>query len=213
MPANSFSDVDKDSLTYSAKLADNSDLPSWLKFDAATKSFNGTSPSGLSSALSVKVIASDGSLNAAQTFNLNITSNVINGSIKNDSLNGTALNDEIYGNNGIDTIKAGAGNDLIIGGKGADVLLGGSGDDQFIFKDLSDSTTSESDLILDFIQGEDKINLSNLDFDSIAQNSNPSGHGIEYHFENGNTIIEDLNSDFAIKLIGEIYLDNSDFVF
>jgi Ca2+-binding RTX toxin-like protein len=215
LPANSFSDVDKDNLTYSAKLADNSDLPSWLKFDAATKSFNGTSPSGVASTLSVKVVASDGSLDAAQTFSLNITSNVINGSIKNDSLNGTALNDEIYGNNGIDTIKAGAGNDLIIGGKGADVLLGGIGNDQFIFKDLSDSTTSESDLILDFIKGEDKINLSNLGFDSIAEGhgNNLSAHGIDYHFEGGNTIIDDQHSNFAVKLAGEIHLDNNDFAF
>jgi len=215
LPANSFSDVDKDNLTYSATLADNSDLPSWLKFDAATKSFNGTSPSGIASTLSVKVIASDGSLNATQTFGLNITSNVINGSAKNDTLKGSSLNDEIYGNNGIDTIKAGAGNDLIIGGKGADILFGGIGNDQFIFKDLLDSTTSESDLILDFIKGEDKINLFNLGFDSIAEahGINTSAHGINYHFEGGNTIIDDQYSNFAVKLAGEIHLDNNDFAF
>ena len=95
------------------------------------------------------------------------------------------------------------------------MLIGGAGNDQFIFKDLLDSTASESDLILDFIKGEDKINLSNLGFNSIAEGrgSNSSIHGIDYHFEGGNTIIDDQHSSFAIKLAGEIRLDNNDFVF
>ncbi len=214
LPANSFTDVDKDALTYSAKLADGSDLPSWLKFDSATKAFSGTSPSSIASALSIKVTASDGSLDASQSFSLNITSNVINGNSGNNSLNGTALNDEIYGNDGIDTIKGNAGNDLIIGGKGADVLLGGIGNDQFIFKNLTDSTINESDLILDFIKGEDKINLSGLGFDEIrAAGNNHSDHGLEYHFDGKNTVIEDHNSNFAVKLAGDISLDHNDFAF
>ena len=102
-----------------------------------------------------------------------------------------------------------------MGELGYDVLIGGAGNDQFIFKDLLDSTASESDLIMDFIKGEDKINLSNLGFDSIAEGrgSNVSAHGIDYFFENGNTIIDDQNSNFAVKLAGEIRLENNDFIF
>jgi Ca2+-binding RTX toxin-like protein/subtilisin-like proprotein convertase family protein len=215
LPVNLFTDIDKDALNYSAKLADGSDLPSWLKFDNATKVFSGTSPSGITSSLSIKVTASDGSLDASQSFALNITSNVINGTVKNDIINGTALNDEIYGNDGIDNIKGNAGNDLIIGGKGADVLLGGTGNDQFIFKNLTDSTTTASDLIIDFTKGEDKINLSDLGFEDITNQSvsNNSAHGLEYYFDDKNTVIEDPNSNFILKLSGYIILDHNDFAF
>ncbi len=215
LPTNAFSDVDKDTLTYSAKLANDSDLPSWLKFDATTKTFSGISPSGAASTLAIKVIASDGSLSASQNFNLAISSNLINGTAKNDSLNGTTFNDEIYGNDGVDTIKGNAGNDLIIGGKGADVLYGGIGNDQFIFKNLNESTINESDLIMDFIRGEDKINLSDLGFDSISNGlgTTTSSHGLEYYFDGKNTVIDDPNSNFAVKLAGDIKLDAGDVIF
>ncbi len=139
----------------------------------------------------------------------------IDGKEGNDAINGGSGDDKIYGGDGNDNIKAGAGNDSIIGGKGADVLLGGIGNDQFIFKDLLDSTASESDLILDFIKGVDRINLSSLGFDSIVEGhgKNSSIHGIDYHFEGGNTIIDDQHSSFAVKLAGEIRLENNDFVF
>ena len=46
VPGNTFADIDKgDMLTYSAKLADGSALPSWLKFDATTRTLSGTPPS------------------------------------------------------------------------------------------------------------------------------------------------------------------------
>jgi len=61
IPANTFSDVDGDSLTYSATRADGSGLPSWLTFDATTKTFRGTPENGDVGSLSVKVIAADGS--------------------------------------------------------------------------------------------------------------------------------------------------------
>ena len=44
VPADAFSDVDGDSLTYTATLSDGSALPSWLAFDAATRTFSGTPP-------------------------------------------------------------------------------------------------------------------------------------------------------------------------
>ena len=40
--AATFSDVDGDTLTYSATLADGSALPSWLGFDAQARTFSGT---------------------------------------------------------------------------------------------------------------------------------------------------------------------------
>jgi hypothetical protein len=59
--ANTFSDVDVgDTLTYSAQLADGSALPSWLSFDAATRTFSGTPLNGDVGTLSIDVIADDG---------------------------------------------------------------------------------------------------------------------------------------------------------
>ncbi|MFN3628594.1 MAG: putative Ig domain-containing protein [Casimicrobiaceae bacterium] len=61
MPAGSFTDIDRaDTLTYTATLANGKALPSWLKFDAATQTFSGTAPAGSTSAIDVKVVASDG---------------------------------------------------------------------------------------------------------------------------------------------------------
>ena len=59
-PANTFSDADSDSLTYSATKSDDTALPSWLTFTAVTRTFSGTPQSGDSGTLSVKVTANDG---------------------------------------------------------------------------------------------------------------------------------------------------------
>ncbi|WP_298938299.1 tandem-95 repeat protein [uncultured Ruegeria sp.] len=73
LPANTFTDVDGDALTFSAKLTDGTALPDWLAFDAASGSFSGTPPQDFNGMLSVMVTASDGSLSASGTFVLDIT--------------------------------------------------------------------------------------------------------------------------------------------
>ncbi len=70
VPADAFADVDGDALVYSATLADNSALPSWLGFDAAARTFSGTPPLNFNGTLSIRVTASDGSLSAADEFDL-----------------------------------------------------------------------------------------------------------------------------------------------
>jgi Ca2+-binding RTX toxin-like protein len=72
VPAGTFTDVDSDSLCYSATLADGSPLPSWLTFTPATRTFSGTPPSDAPSCLEIKVIASDGSLTGSDVFKLDI---------------------------------------------------------------------------------------------------------------------------------------------
>ena len=74
LPANSFSDADGDTLTYTATLADGSALPTWLSFNATSRSFSGTPPLNYNGTLSVKVTASDGSVSTSDTFNLAIAS-------------------------------------------------------------------------------------------------------------------------------------------
>ena len=61
LPAGTFADKDVgDTLTYSATLADGSALPSWLVFDAATRTFSGTPANGDVGSLSILVIGTDG---------------------------------------------------------------------------------------------------------------------------------------------------------
>ncbi len=113
-------------------------------------------------------------------------------------------NDRLYGNAGDDILFGNAGNDTLYGGKGNDFLLGGEGDD-LLSGDLGDDTlaggngrdifvlqsNSGSDIILDFIDGEDFLELpANLSFTDLAIASN-----------NGSTMIQ-LGDDTLATLSG-----------
>ena len=70
-PANTFSDTDAgDTLTYTATQSDNSALPAWLSFAAATRTFSGTPTAADVETVSVKVTASDGSDSVSVTFDI-----------------------------------------------------------------------------------------------------------------------------------------------
>ncbi len=66
LPVDAFSDIDGDTLTYSATLLDDSALPSWLTFDG--NSFSGTVPTDYDELIAVKVTASDGAETADDIF-------------------------------------------------------------------------------------------------------------------------------------------------
>ena len=71
VPANTFADTDAaDTLTYTATQSDDSGLPSWLSFDAATRTFSGTPTTAYVGTLGVKVTASDGTLSVSDTFDI-----------------------------------------------------------------------------------------------------------------------------------------------
>jgi hypothetical protein len=72
LPANTFADVDS-ALSYTASLADDTALPTWLTFDAGTRTFTGTPPANFNGPIDLKVTASDGALTANDTFRLNVT--------------------------------------------------------------------------------------------------------------------------------------------
>ncbi|MBF0117019.1 MAG: putative Ig domain-containing protein [Magnetococcales bacterium] len=59
IPENIFMDRDGDSLTYRARMADGSTMPSWLVFNPATRTLSGNPPSGATSK-SIRIVASDG---------------------------------------------------------------------------------------------------------------------------------------------------------
>jgi Ca2+-binding RTX toxin-like protein len=73
LPANSFTDPNGDTLGYTARLAGGAALPSWLIFNVATQRFTGTPPANYNGFVDVEVIASDGSLAAADIFRLAVT--------------------------------------------------------------------------------------------------------------------------------------------
>ena len=58
-PNTTFADEDGDTLTYSATLDDDSDLPTWLIFDADSRTFSGTPGAGDGGTITVRVMASD----------------------------------------------------------------------------------------------------------------------------------------------------------
>jgi hypothetical protein len=72
VPADSFADADGDALNYSATLADGSALPDWLSFDAATRTFTGTPGDADVGVVSVKVVASDGTHDVADVFDITV---------------------------------------------------------------------------------------------------------------------------------------------
>jgi Ca2+-binding RTX toxin-like protein len=75
----------------------------------------------------------------------------------NDGFYGGGGNDRIFGDDGNDTIFGDGGNDRIDGGRGNDVLRGGANSDTFVFQ-----WAGGSDTILDFQDGLDRIDFSNL---------------------------------------------------
>jgi VCBS repeat-containing protein len=78
VPTNSFSDVDtSDSLTYTATLADNSSLPTWLSFNAGTLTFSGTPVNADIGLIDVRVTADDGGSTMADTFRIAVNNVVI----------------------------------------------------------------------------------------------------------------------------------------
>ncbi|WP_235116465.1 putative Ig domain-containing protein [Desmonostoc muscorum] len=61
-------------ITYSAKLADASDLPDWISFDPNSRTFSGTLTNANVGTLNIEVTASDGEDSSSEVFTLTIAS-------------------------------------------------------------------------------------------------------------------------------------------
>ncbi|WRH76586.1 MAG: putative Ig domain-containing protein [Sphingobium sp.] len=72
VPAGTFTDVDGDTLTYTATLANGDPLPTWLNFNAATRTFSGMPPFNFTADYSLAVTASDGSTSVSDSFVLTV---------------------------------------------------------------------------------------------------------------------------------------------
>jgi len=165
--------------------------------------------------------------------------------------------DFLFGGVGSDLLHAGAGNDVLSGGNGRDTLhggldvdylLGGSGQDTFLFDVLYASPGApspdtgvgqgERDVILDFRQGQDKIDLRGwendyggvlgADFIGQADASAEAKLQVGFRYEGDSTIIELSRLWFVpnpdeppgyygpvgeIEILGRVDLQASDFIF
>ena len=90
-PADTFNDADSDTLTYTATESDDSALPAWLSFDAATRTFSGTPQAADVETVSVKVTASDGNGGSvSDTFDIVVSAAANNAAMGAPTITGTA---------------------------------------------------------------------------------------------------------------------------
>ncbi len=71
--ANTFTDVDGDTLSFTAALSNGSVLPGWLTFNPTSRTFSGTPSFDDVGTLSVRITANDGSLSASDIFSLSVS--------------------------------------------------------------------------------------------------------------------------------------------
>jgi Ca2+-binding RTX toxin-like protein len=161
----------------------------------------------------------------------------LDGGDARDTLTGDAGKDRLIGREGDDVLRGGAGNDVLYGledndvlegGTGADLLIGGGQTDWFTFRTAQDSTVQSRDIILDFQQGEDRIDLSLIDattqkagngaFVFTGQPSFFDGAGeLSIDYVGGNTILSadvngDMITDLSIEMMGVFKLTSADFI-
>jgi Ca2+-binding RTX toxin-like protein len=163
VPSTSFTDPDAgDVLTYTATLADGSALPSWLSFNAGTRTFSGT-PSTMGT-ISVKVTAKDtGNLSVSDVFDVvvNVANLTLTGTSGADTLTGGAGNDTLSGLAGNDKLTGNAGNDVLDGGVGTDTLQGGLGDDTYVVDVATDVVTENLNEGIDTVKSSVTLTLAN----------------------------------------------------
>jgi len=139
---------------------------------------------------------------------------IIEGTNSSETLTGGAEADILRGFNGDDGLFGEGGNDTLIGGEDDDTLVGGDGEDIFIYE-----RADGSDIITDFTQGQDQINLRELgisEFEVLTEfllSETTLGNAIIITEFNGFSVSGADESTLEIENIGETELTAADFIF
>ncbi|MEL7036709.1 MAG: Ig-like domain-containing protein [Cyanobacteria bacterium J06592_8] len=157
-------------------------------------------------------------------------SDLIQGLTGDDLILGAGADDQLLGNQGVDTVYGHQGNDIIYGGSGADLLFGGQGDDSifgdngndtiyadqgadsltggdgtdvFVLETGTDnSSTTTTDLIVDFNVDEDQIEFQNgLTFEDFSIEETPFGDTVILEPISGEilAVLQGVNRDSFIE--------------
>lgn len=127
-----------------------------------------------------------------------------------DTLSGSGGADVLYGGADNDLLDGGAGNDTLYGGTGADTLIGGANQDTFVFSTAGQiGNGANSDQILDFTSGQDKLDLSGfsaaLTFIGTGAFSGTAGEVRYYNLAGIGYVVGDLDgnqiADFQLLLM------------
>lgn len=130
-----------------------------------------------------------------------------------ETLVGTSASDWIYGTGGGDKLVGGGGRDFMFSGKGTDI---------FVFKSLSDSIGTKTDVIGGFVAGVDKIDLHGLAGTSkltfIGEKAFSGAAGSVHSVKTANSTWVELDSngdrvaDLRVELKGLHSLSAIDFI-
>ncbi|MBD9372255.1 M10 family metallopeptidase C-terminal domain-containing protein [Rhizobium sp. ARZ01] len=104
-----------------------------------------------------------------------------------ENLYGTKYADKLIGNSAANRLTGGAGNDKLHGGAGNDTLVGGSGYDDFVFK-----KGYGKDIVLDFTDGVDQIDLRSYGFSSVSSVLNKTtqvGADVQFKFASTDILV------------------------
>jgi len=113
-----------------------------------------------------------------------ITAVLVASATASDVIVGSSFADTLTGGDGQDSLSGGSGNDILNGGKGNDTLTGGAGNDIFVFNTGMTPTTNANtgntnvDTIIDFVCGQDQIQLSKAIFTKFDNANGGLGTGI-----------------------------------
>lgn len=156
----------------------------------------------------------------------------VEGSQGSETIIGSTASNLLDGNGGNDTIDGGSGNDTLIGGAGTDTMTDGDGSDVYRFLSVTESGVGAGvrDILTDFTQGFDVIDLSPIDsnlltagnqaFDFISTGAfTGTGNGeVRYFQSGGNTIVQvdrqgdsNLTAEMEIQITGLVNLVATDF--